>query len=421
MPNLTTACAVIIAVILLIPVPAEALPKPTGYGAASDAAASDHLGTSVAAAGNLIVSGAPEHDTAGLADSGAAYVFQRSGKNWVQVAKLTAAEPSEGARFGASVAIAGTTIVVGAPHHFNGHMSPSIGGEASGLVYVFEKVGKAWQQSATLRASDDAEGDQFGAAVAIVAKTVVVGSPRADRVVGGADAGAAYVFQKTGKVWSQQAKLLASNPTKGATFGFAIAMAGTSILIGAPDRGVTLDGYASAVGRAYVFVKAGTAWEQQARLEWASAGTSMGPTVRFAGHAVAIQGTTAVLGMPTDGAGGAAVFQKVGAGWVQKQWLSAKATDYPANHFGSSVAVSGSTVYVGSPHDRHVNNNDGTVHVFQKSGTKWVDKASLGANDGHPGARFGTAIALAGTALVVGSPGHTKGEVWQGGAVHSFQ
>ena len=171
---------------------------------ASDAASADQFGTSTALDGETAVVGAPWDDNAGGTNAGAAYVFVCVGGVWTEQTKLTADDPTGGDLFGRSVALDGDTVLVGAPDHDHS------GKNGAGSAYVFVRSGEAWTQQAMLTASDAASGDYFGVSVALDGDTAVVGARRNDGA--GTNAGAAYVFVRTGEVWTEQAKLTA--PTR---------------------------------------------------------------------------------------------------------------------------------------------------------------------------------------------------------------
>src|SRR6202011_2717984 len=141
--------------------------------------------------------------------AGAAYVFQGSGSSWSQVGELQAVDGAAGNRLGTSVSVllSGATIVAGAPGRTAG----------AGAAYVFQTTGPVWSQAAELTASDAAPGDGFGGAVQATKGMIVAGAP--GRTAG---AGAAYVFQTTGPVWSQAAELTASDAAPGDGFGGAV-------------------------------------------------------------------------------------------------------------------------------------------------------------------------------------------------------
>src|SRR6266542_4492792 len=200
---------------------------------ASDPAAFDGFGFSVAISGETVVVGAPGDDS-----RGSAYVFARNGGVWSQQQKLLASDAAAGDAFGESVAISGETVVVG-----------SGGGGVGGSAYVFARSSGVWSQQQKLRASDAAVADSFGASVAISGETVVVGAIGDDGAAG-RDQGSAYVFARSGGVWSQQQKLEASDAALGDQFGFSVAVSGGTVVVGAHDD----SGAAGRLqGSAYVF------------------------------------------------------------------------------------------------------------------------------------------------------------------------
>ena len=190
---------------------------------ASDAAWNDDFGTSVALSGDTAVVGAPFDDDAGSA-SGSAYVFVRSGTRWSQQQKLTASDAAPNDDFGLAVALSGDTAVVGA-------IGDDDAGRDSGAAYVFVRSGTRWSQQQKLTASDAASNDLFGISVAVSGDTAVVGA-YADDDAGG-DSGAAYVFVRSGTRWSEQQKLTASDAAAGIRFGNSVAVSGDTAVVGA--------------------------------------------------------------------------------------------------------------------------------------------------------------------------------------------
>ena len=167
-------------------------------------------------------------DGAAGIDQGSAYVFVRSGGVWSQQQKLEASDAAADDRFGFSVAISGETVVVGAPG------DDGAAGIDQGSAYVFVRSGGVWSQQQKLLASDAAADDDFGSSVAISGETVVVGAPWDDDATGFYQ-GSAYVFVRSGGVWSQQQKLLASDAAGGDAFGFSVAISGETVVVGADD------------------------------------------------------------------------------------------------------------------------------------------------------------------------------------------
>jgi hypothetical protein len=295
---------------------------------ASDAAPNDDFGLAVAVSGDTAVVGAIGDDDAGR-DSGAAYVFVRSGTRWSQQQKLTASEAASNDLFGISVAVSGDTAVVGA------YADDDAGGD-SGAAYVFVRSGTRWRQQQKLTASDAASSDLFGNSVAVSGDTAVVGA-RGDDDAGGVNSGAAYVFVRSGTRWSQQQKLTASDAAPNDDFGLAVALSGDTAVVGAENNS------------AYVFVRSGTRWSEQQKLTASDAAAGAGG---FFGNSVAVSGDTAVVGAYADvdaggDSGAAYVFVRSGTRWSEQQKLTA--SDAAAGiRFGNSVAVSGDTAVVGA-------------------------------------------------------------------------
>ena len=234
--------------------------------------------------GDTIVVGAHSYDDNG-ADSGAAFVFTRTGTTWTEQAKLTASDGAAGDRFGVSVAIANDKIVVGADKDNTDN------GASSGSAYVFMRTGTTWTVQAKLMASDGAAFDQFGSSVAIAGDTVVVGASFDDDTDNGTNNGSAYVFIHTGTTWTEQAKLMASDGNGEDRFGISVAIAGDTIVAGA----VYDDDKGDSSGSAYVYTRTETTWTQQAKLTASDGGAG-----DWFGYSVAIAGDTIVVGAYGD-------------------------------------------------------------------------------------------------------------------------
>ncbi|MCB1092617.1 MAG: hypothetical protein KDL87_13870, partial [Verrucomicrobiae bacterium] len=163
---------------------------------ASDAATEDNFGWSVAVDGDTAVIGAYGNDDAG-GETGSAYIFTRSGATWTQQAKLIASDASSGDSFGYSVAVEGDTVVVGAYLHNGAGV-----GFDSGCAYVFTRSGGTWTQQAKLTATDATKGDSFGVSVAVDGDTAVVGAYLDDRDDTTTNSGSAYIFVRNGVNWT---------------------------------------------------------------------------------------------------------------------------------------------------------------------------------------------------------------------------
>jgi hypothetical protein len=352
---------------------------------ASDVGAYDQFGISVALSGD---GGTALVGIRRSTAPGAAYVFARSGAFWSQQAELAAGDRALNDFFGGSVALSGdgNIALVGAYGK----------NTFTGAAYVFMRGGTTWSQQAKLAAGDGALTDYFGGSVALSADgaTALVGAYGHDN-----NTGAAYVFARSGTSWSQQAELAASDGNEGDAFGNSVALArdGLNASVGAIGRN-------AATGAAYVFVRSGASWSQQARLTASdgNSGDGFGLSVALSGD-----GGTALIGAEShnNNTGAAYVFARSGATWNQQAELTAS-DGAPNDYFGPSVTLSedGGTALVGAAGH---NSLTGTAYAFVRSGTTWSQQTELTARDAAQYDGFGTSVALSadGSTALVGAPG----------------
>jgi hypothetical protein len=330
------------------------------------------FGSSIALSGDTVLVGAGGDDFG----TGSAYVFVRNGTTWTQQAKLTASDRAAPDRFGSSIALSGDTALVGA--------------HGRGSAYVFVRNGTTWAQQAKLIASDRGNHDDcFGCSIALSGDTALVGA--SDE--GGTLQGSAYVFVRNGTTWTQQAKLTANDAVSGGHFGIDVALSGDIALIGSHISEV------ESSGSAYVFVRNGTTWTQQAKLT----ASDPVPNDHF-GRGVAFSGDTALVGAygDDDSAGSAYVFIRNGTIWTQQAKLTASDRAAQDNFSYSSVALNGDTALVGAYCD---DSCAGSAYVFVRNGTTWTQRAKLTANDRAAGDVFGVGATLSGGTVLVGAPG----------------
>ena len=272
--------------------------------------------------------------------------------------------------FGYAVALDGDTVVIGAPSNDPG------GIDEAGAAYVFTRTGTAWTLQAKLLPADGATGDWFGRDVGISGDTVIVGAPRDDDK--GNNSGSAYVFTRTGTTWTLQAKLTASDGATDDGFGWrGVAVNGDTVIVGAwhdDDNGANS-------GSAYIFTRTGTTWTQQAKLL-----PGDGAAGDEFGISAALEGDTVIVGSHWDDdkgskSGSAYIFTRAGTTWTQQAKLVASdgATD---DVFGRRVALSDDTAIVGAWKDRDNGFDSGSAYIFTRSGTTWTEQAKLLASDG---------------------------------------
>lgn len=295
------------------------------YLKAANAAANDQFGTAVSINGTTIVATAPSEDSCaatvggdaannGCSDAGAGYVFERIGTTWTQQAYLKTTNTGGGDNLGLSARVHGDTVLLGATGEDS--CATTIGGDgtnnaclSAGAAYVFARNGTTWTQQAYLKAANTGAGDQLGRAVGLFGDTAVVGAFGEDSCATGvngngadencSDAGAAYVFARSGTTWTQQAYLKASNTGAGDTFGTAVDVYGTSVVVGARGEascatGVGSDGSGEAcafAGAAYLFDRPASTWVAKTLVKATNTGAN-----DYVGMSVALSSNVLVLG-----------------------------------------------------------------------------------------------------------------------------
>ncbi len=442
----------------------------------------------MAVAGDTVIVGAPQEDSSSTGvnstpddaatNAGAAYVFVRSAGVWTQQAYLkpAAGTTQAGDNFGYSVAVAGDTVVVGAFQEDSSTLGVGAGAGtpnelaiSAGAAYVFTRSAGVWTQQAYLKPAavgTTQADDRFGFSVAVAGDTVVVGANLEDSNTQGvqagpgtpnesaSDAGAAYVFVRSAGVWSQQAYLkpaAVGTTQAGDQFGFSVAVAGDTVVVGAAGEdssttGVAAgagtpndDGTANSAGAAYVFVRSAGVWTQQAYLKPAAVGTTQagdqfGVSVAVAGDSVVVGalfedsstlGVQAGAGAPNESAsqaGAAYVFTRSAGVWTQQAYLkpAAVGTSQTGDNFGFSVAVAGDTLVVGAYFEDsgtlgvqagagtpdELAGTAGAAYVFVRTAGGWSQQAYLkpaAVGTTQAGDQFGFSVALAGDTVVVGA------------------
>jgi uncharacterized repeat protein (TIGR01451 family) len=344
-------------------------------------ARSDAFGSAVALEEDVLLVGAPRDDIPGGRGAGSAYVFVRTGSSWGLPQKIVAGDPSEDARFGATVAISGDTLVVGAPEAGDGE---------SGAVYVFVLVGSLWELQQKIEHPGGSTVSRFGHAVALDGDSLLVGAPD-DEEAGLSDAGAAHVFVRSGASWSLQQTLVETVPVPFARAGFAVALEGNRALLGTSGDSVA--------GRVTVFERAAGLWTEMASLS--AADGTQGDNF---GAAVALAGDTAIVGAPDaegpsgfiNGAGYVFVRDRTGS-WSQQQKLTDSSPENPFD-LGATVAISGDTALVGP-----AGNFTSAVLLFARQGGVWTLRQRIVSSEGGHDEGFGFAVALSGQTAAVGA------------------
>jgi hypothetical protein len=378
---------------------------------AADGADNDQFGYSVALSGGTALVGAPLADVDGWPERGAAYVFVRSSDGWIQQAKLVPPDGPGVGRFGSSVAISGDTALVGAPSYGSGI------NHGQGAAYVFVRSGTAWTLQSLLTAADGAGADIFGYSIALDGQTALIGAPGVDTLPI-TNRGAAYLFERHGTTWVQQAKLLASDGTFSDRFGWSVALSGDTSLVGAigDDIGIHTD-----QGSAYAFVRDGDTWRQQAKLQ-----AQDGASFDQFGRAVALSGTTALIGAPYAWVGGnryqgaGYVFAWGGGSWAPEAKLVAS-DGQPDDMLGLSVALWGNAAVIGAPGRRAGGAiRAGSAFLFARTGVRWDPLGELSAAEGAANDLFGLASAISGDTVIAGAQYERIGQNFTQGAAYVY-
>jgi len=349
---------------------------------ADDGEPDDWFGYAAGFSGDLAVIGAHHHDHFGY-NYGAAYIFERSGAAWGQVAEI--APQDDGGFVGQSVAIDGELVVLGAK---------------TAWTSVFERCAGAWTQVGQLRPDDYSSGCLFGHAVALSGVLALVGAPHDDD--NGWRSGSAYVFERDPNgLWFQDAKLLADDGEPYDRFGAAVGISGDVTVIGAYyDR--DLGDYS---GSAYVFERdPNGVWVQAGKLLASDGGPmwSFGESVAVSGERVIVGATTAQVFAPNGGA--AYIYERDPNGvWVETAQLVSNDIAN-SDFFGIAVALDGDIAIVGAENADYNATDSGAAYVFvRQPDATWPQVAKIGASDGRFDDRFGSSVAVSANTAVVGA------------------
>ena len=293
----------------------------------------------------------------------------------------------------------GDSVAISGNHAVVGAYGDDDNGGSSGSAYIFSFDGTYWIQSQKLTASDGKSLDKFGYSVSISGNYAVVGAYGDDD--NGESSGSAYIFSFDGTNWVQSPKLTASDGVSWDKFGKSVAISGNYVIIGAPGSN---DGGESS-GSAYVFFFNGSTWQEVQKLT-ASDGTSWD---NF-GHSVVVSGNIAVIGAPvasgTDVTSGSAyIFQNNTGSWTQVQKLTAS-DGASWDKFGHALALSGTDILIGAPGDDDNSESSGSAYLYTNNGSSWIQSQKFLASDGAYADYFGNSVSINGNYIVIGAYGN---------------
>ena len=395
---LLPACLVVLATpaSARAPVASDAFPLPWAPLAwteeqqitADDGATNAEFGVAVALHGTTAMVGAQQATIGANEDQGAVYVFDHAGSGWTQSQKFTSNDGAPFDTFGNAVAFQGDTAIVGS-------YGATVNDLAyQGTAYVFTRSNGTWSQAQKLTSDDGTDFNYFGYSVALDGTTAFIG---ADLL------GAVYVFQQSGGTWAQSQKLTGSDEGVGDIFGYSVAIQGSTAFVGSYGN----NGYQGAV---YVFTEEGGTWTETQKLT-----ADDGAPNTYFGYAIAVSGSTLIVGAwgtnpdGDDTRGAAYVFTESNGTWSQAQELTAD-DGAPFDKFGHSVAIDGTHAVIGADGvDAGQGGAQGAVYVFDESGGSWTQSQKLFASDGQHNDGLGFPVTLDGTRALAGAWGWPAG------------
>lgn len=354
-----------------------------------------------------------------LAGQGKVYVFTRTGSTWAQEAAFVASDPFASANFGQSVSISGdgARIAVGA-WGFGGTYS------SQGKAYVFSRTGTTWTQEAAITPSDAAANSSFGFVVNISLDStrMIIGAKDATYTL--TNQGKAYIYSRSGATWTQEAIIVAGDPVASSSFGYGVSINsdGTRVAIGAP----LFNGNLSAQGKFYIFVRSGTTWTQEAAFIASDpvASSMYGAVLCLNSDATRLVVTAYQFTGTQTNQGKAYVFLRSGTTWVQEAEILCSDIAVAAffgggvsmNGAGSMIAIGASGVKVGTK------TNQGMNYVFTRNGVTWSQQTSYTSSNGAANDGFARNVSIAsdGSRIAAGSASAAPGGTANAGSAYIY-
>jgi hypothetical protein len=322
-------------------------------------------------------------------NAGAAYIYSYDSHGWSQSAKITAIDGGTSDYLGYATSISDDYAIIGA------YADDDVTTD-TGAAYVYQRNGTVWTQAAKLIASDGAVSDYFGIAVDISDHFLIVGAYRDDHSY--TDQGSVYIFQNTGNSFPYVAKLLANDPGASDYFGRSVAISGNTAIVGAyldDDNG-------SNSGSAYIFVYDGTNWTQQAKLS-----ASDGDANDYFGFSVGISGDYAIVGAYYDDdcgsdCGAAYIFKRNATVWSEFQKITAPDA-FSDDRFGYEVEINNTHAMIGAINTDDQGINSGSAYLYAFNGSSWIFKEKFSSPHESPDDEFGFSVSLSDHHAMIGA------------------
>jgi len=316
--------------------------------------------------------------------------------------------------FGGSIALEGDTLVVGATGEDGDVNStannPNDNAISTGAVYVFRRNGASWIQEAYIKASDSTSDCGFGYSIALSGDILAIGAYR-ENVGSALDAGAVYIYKRSGSNWDFQTRLTHENYKSYDEFGTRIALSDNTLVVGVPN-----------VGAVFVYTQNNNEWSQEAYLQASNAHLSddFGYAISFSGNKLAVgapledgdvNSTVATPNDKSTDSGAVYIFSRNSSVWSQEAYIKAVNTG-SHDHFGDSVSIHDNVLAVGAPEEEGDANSTkfsynnhatgaGAVYVFTQDNSSWTQKAYLKASNVDNFDFFGSGVAISGDTVIV--------------------
>ncbi len=421
---------------------------------------------------SIITNGAAASGNNSNTNSGAVYVYKRTGSSWAQEAYIKAVNNDANDLFGGTISLSGDSLAVGARWEDSNQTTITNGATASGnnsnstsgAVYVYKRIGSSWAQEAYVKAVNNDAGDFFGRSISLSGDTLAVGASgeasNQTTITNGATAsgnnsngssGAVYIYKRTGSMWAQEAYIKAVNNDAADYFGSSTSLSGDTLAVGAPyefsnqttiTNGTTASGDNSNndSGAVYIYKRTGSSWFQEAYLKAVNNDVEdkFGYSTSLSGDTLVVgaineasdqttitNGTTASSNNSNAQSGAVYVYKRTGSSWAQEAYVKA-ANSNSSDAFGCSTSLSGDTLVVGSFNEGsnqttitngttasadNTNSGSGAVYVYKRTGNSWAQEAYIKAVNNNLGDFFGYSLSVNGDTLAVGATGEDSNQI----------
>lgn len=336
----------------------------------------------------------------GINQATSANVFQLAfAADWANLSQTQMLQPSgsgsgsAGDQYGRHLVLTENELFVGAY---------AAGGNYQGRLYVYTKSGSTWSQSQVLVSSDIADYDQFGFNVDVDGDYLVVSA----KELSNPPTGGGYIFHKSGNTWSQQAKLVASTAAAYDSTGESCAISGDTAVLGSP-WGEPPGSSINAAGEAFVFVRSGTSWSEQARINPTNIANDYLDDVDIDGDTIVIGSTQ--NNSSTSG-GAVYVYTRSGTSWSLQQKITSNNAAVANSRWGEQVKISGDTLVASCANYTNGSGHTGNVEVWTRSGTSWSFQATLTPNPTDTSGTYGRSLSIDGDTVAVGNYAYSNNQ-----------